>query len=154
MKASLAFILTVVFIFTSCQRPNQQLTNTEKAEIEKEISSLTSVIFRTTAQPELDNKTNILKEDGLYAVNGKILTLAQYYTQMKEAYDQIEVRTMSMEPPIQFYSPNLALQIIHAKIDNRPYKHFVWTVVWVKSDGEWRIQHIHQSWSPVEKKIQ
>lgn len=148
-------IILLIFIF-GCQKQQQNLTEKEKEMITKEVTEQFNQLISalnnldSIAWSKFYSKDEFLSafvSTDFYADRGEFIDEIKHYFTLR---DQQHVEPLELQ--VNVLTPTLVLMTSQEKIEmrlksdeNTKSKH-VFTLIWKKEQGGWKIIHSHESW--------
>ena len=147
MKRILTLLICFSVLFT-CQLRSQNLSNNQKIKIQDEIQSRFMQIIEKIGHLNSGHTNEFISEDGFIVLNGKSFKTDKVKYNLGEFFVQIGGKRGVVSDWWDIISPKSAVQVIYGEMRNEEQeKQYVWTAVWEKVEKEWKIRHLHQSWS-------
>ena len=142
-------------LFLTCQPGNRQMTDAERAEIEKIIIAKHREMSELSSQLDAEKVWDFFIENnhGIYAIEGALtLTYDEAVNSGRESYNSLEwMKTDMQQEYAAVLSPESALftgtGTVSGKIKSGDSFSvpFAITVVYVLRNGEWKAVHMHES---------
>jgi len=135
-------------LLLSCQFNNQNLSDKQKGSIVDEIGTRFIQIVEKIGQFKPEDTAEFISEDGIVILNGKPYFTEKVSYNLDDFFEQVGGKQGTSSEWWDITSPRNAVQVIYGKMSNDELeKQYVWTAVWEKVRKDWKIQHLHQSWS-------
>ena len=153
MKTKL-IMLTIVMGLYSCQRPTNELTDTERERITKEIRQITNSIFDGASRKDVDYAYFSDKVTGAFP--GTIME--SWEEQKREA-----TKFYAKQETVEYKIENMNIDVLSSDVAVLLGKYtfiatdttgatinslLTWTYVFNKENGKWKVVHFHISNPP------
>ena len=153
-----AFALTV---FAACQPVTNELTEEMKAEIAAEVNALNNESTNAWREADVDRGMSYYRNspEFTFAVDGQLITgFSTFYDMAHSGFANIASQTITVtESQTTVLAPDVVCTVaksMSAATDTLgatgPESAFVSTNIWMRHDGEWKIQFSHLSSSTPE----
>jgi ketosteroid isomerase-like protein len=148
------FVVFSVFLF-GCQQQQRILTDAEKKAVEKEVSDQFSQLASAVNQLNADAwSRHYSKDDFVSAIVGTdyygtrsawVDTITKYFsTRERQSIEPLQVRVTALAPGLALMTSEEKVAMSLKSGDHAEGKH-VFTMIWKKEHGGWKIIHSHES---------
>jgi SnoaL-like protein len=154
-KSVFLFLFGLLIFLQSCQKQQNDLTESEKKEITAAAKVTVQKVFECSNNLQFMNGLSFYSEDAnaYYTSNGTVLSL----NELKESYRQIVPAVETLKNSIDSWNATVISKDavaftlpIHLKIKLKEIPEYngqlVWTGVVQKENGKWLIVQSHESW--------
>jgi len=148
-------VIFLVFLF-GCQKQQQTLTEAEKEAVKKEVkeqfNKLVSALNQKNAEEWSENYSkdeflSAIVSTDYYATRSAWVDLIKNYFSQRERQkvESVEVRVTALTPDLALMTSEEKSEMWLTGGKDIKSKH-VFTMIWKKEQGGWKILHSHESW--------
>ena len=149
------FIIFLILVF-GCQKLQQNSTEKEKEmiknEVKEQFNQLISALnnLDSLAWSEIYSKDEFLSacvSTDFYANRGEFIDSIQHYFSLRENQhvEPLELQISELTPTLVLMTSQEKTEMRLKSDENIKSKH-VYTLIWKKEQGGWKIIHSHESW--------
>lgn len=150
-------VIVFLGIFVNCQQHPQTLTEAEKETIKKQVSEQFNLLAKAintkdaSAWSEHYSKTDfistIVATDYFNARADWVETITNYFSMReRQQLEPVQVRVTALTPNLALLTSEENSEFLIKSGQTVRSKH-VFTMLWKKEQGGWKIQHSHESWT-------
>ena len=148
-------ILPLVLMVVACQPATMELTEEQKAEIAAEVNALQADLWDAWREMDIDRALSFGRDvpEFMFAYEGQLWDYAEFEEAARSVSADVESQTFTItESQTTVLAPDVVCiteQGTNVATDTMgetgPEVAFAITVIWVHRDGEWKIEHNHES---------
>lgn len=158
MQTRLLVPFVAAVLVTGCGFTTQPLSEERTRQIAAEVDGAHAAMLDAAQRVEAEALGAMFADEGRFLFNGSHLTNQEAREMTRRAYARLSAQELDIaEQRVTVLGPDVGVVSGHgtvASIDTAGVRsepvNLVWTFVWARRDGQWRVVDSHQSFLPPE----